>query len=218
MDEATKILKIDATLPQKQCQRCGYAACLPYAEAIARGEADINRCPPGGAAVVLALAKLLGMAARPLDPTCEQGLLDGVAVVDERYCIGCTRCIQACPVDAILGAAKQLHTVIGSECTGCELCLEPCPVDCIHMVKAYGEPWTSPATKGREQDRADRARRRYMLRAARLTREPAHTGGSAPDKAVADKLAKQAFVRAAVARVRARRASAHVTGDGNSPD
>jgi electron transport complex protein RnfB len=125
--------KIDALLPQTQCGQCGYPGCRPYAEAIAAGEAEINLCPPGGQNGVAALADLLGRDPKPLNAE----HLDKpkmLAVIDEQNCIGCTLCLQACPVDAILGAAKQMHTVIATECTGCELCVAPCPVDCIHMV------------------------------------------------------------------------------------
>lgn len=124
--------KIDALLPQTQCGQCGYPGCRPYAEAIAKGEADINLCPPGGEATVQNLAGLLGVEPKPLEAEAKPRM---VAMIDEQTCIGCTLCIQACPVDAILGAAKQMHTVIESECTGCELCVAPCPVDCIHMVE-----------------------------------------------------------------------------------
>ena len=128
--------RIDALLPQTQCGQCGFAGCRPYAEAIASGTADINRCPPGGENTIVALADLLGRDPKPLDPergeAQEQQL---VAVIDENICIGCTLCIQACPVDAILGAAKHMHTVIEDECTGCKLCVAPCPVECIHMVE-----------------------------------------------------------------------------------
>jgi electron transport complex protein RnfB len=125
--------KIDAILPQTQCGQCGYPGCKPYATAIAQGEADINQCPPGGDAGMRALADLLGVEPKPLNA--EHGLPKpkAVAFIDENTCIGCTLCIQACPVDAILGAAKHMHTIIASECTGCELCLAPCPVDCISM-------------------------------------------------------------------------------------
>lgn len=122
--------KIDAVLPQTQCGQCGYPGCKPYASAIAAGEADINQCPPGGEDGVKKLADLLGVEAKPLNAAPRPKAL---AVIDESLCIGCTLCIQACPVDAILGAAKQMHTVIASECTGCELCVAPCPVDCISM-------------------------------------------------------------------------------------
>jgi len=126
--------QIDALLPQTQCGQCTYPGCRPYAKAIADGEADINQCPPGGETTIIALADLLGRDPKPLNP--EHGVEQPktVAVIDEETCIGCTLCIQACPVDAILGAAKQMHTVIESECTGCDLCVPPCPVDCITMV------------------------------------------------------------------------------------
>jgi len=126
--------QINDLLPQTQCGQCNYPGCRPYAEAIAAGEADINQCPPGGDAGIQALADLLGVEALPLNP--ENGAVKPrtVAVIDEDVCIGCTLCIQACPVDAIVGSAKLMHTVIEAECTGCDLCLPPCPVDCIEMV------------------------------------------------------------------------------------
>ncbi|MFP5410530.1 MAG: electron transport complex subunit RsxB [Gammaproteobacteria bacterium] len=126
--------KIDAILPQTQCGQCGFPGCRPYAEAIARGEADINQCPPGGEDGVKKLAELLGVEPKPLDETHGTPKPKAVAFIDENTCIGCTLCIQACPVDAISGAAKQMHTIIAAECTGCELCIPPCPVDCISMV------------------------------------------------------------------------------------
>ena len=128
--------QIDALLPQTQCGQCTYAGCRPYAEAIAKGEADINQCPPGGEETIIALADLLDVEVKPL--SAEHGeakALPTVVRIDEQTCIGCTLCIQACPVDAILGAAKQMHTVIEAECTGCNLCIPPCPVDCIHIVE-----------------------------------------------------------------------------------
>ena len=127
--------QVDQLLPQTQCGQCGFPGCRPYADAIVAGEADINRCPPGGEATIKMLADLLDREPKPLDP--ERGVEKPklVAVIREDLCIGCTLCIQACPVDAILGAGKQMHTVIESECTGCELCVEPCPVDCIDMVQ-----------------------------------------------------------------------------------
>ncbi|UCB54193.1 MAG: electron transport complex subunit RsxB [Thiotrichales bacterium] len=126
--------KIDELLPQTQCGQCTFAGCRPYAEAIARGEADINQCPPGGETVILALADLLDVEAKPLNAEHgEEKDTKTVVYIDEETCIGCTLCIQACPVDAILGAAKHMHTVIESECTGCDLCIPPCPVDCIHI-------------------------------------------------------------------------------------
>lgn len=127
--------RIDALLPQTQCGQCNYPGCRPYAQAIARGEADINQCPPGGESTIQALADLLGREAIPLDPAHGSEKPTVVAWIDESRCIGCTLCIQVCPVDAIVGAAKLMHTVIAEECTGCELCLPPCPVDCIDLVE-----------------------------------------------------------------------------------
>ena len=122
--------KIEAILPQTQCGQCSYPGCKPYAEAIAKGEADINKCPPGGAEGVQRLADLLGREVKPLDA---EEKPKSVAIIDENTCIGCTLCIQACPVDDIVGAAKQMHTIVAGLCTGCELCLPPCPVECIRM-------------------------------------------------------------------------------------
>jgi Na+-translocating ferredoxin:NAD+ oxidoreductase subunit B len=125
---------IDALLPQTQCGQCDYAGCRPYAEAIAEGRADINQCPPGGDAGIRALALLLGVQAKPLDPMHGRFLPDSVVIIREAECIGCTKCIQACPVDAIVGAPKRMHTVLADHCTGCNLCIPPCPVDCIDIV------------------------------------------------------------------------------------
>ena len=140
--------QIEAILPQTQCGQCNYPGCRPYAEAIASGEAGINQCPPGGETGIKALADLLGIESMPLNPENGEEKPKAVAVIDELACIGCTLCIQACPVDAILGASKQMHTVIEAECTGCDLCLPPCPVDCIEMVvrkPAVGDwAWSKP--------------------------------------------------------------------------
>ncbi len=126
--------QIDKLLPQTQCGQCTYPGCRPYAEAIAAGAADINQCPPGGESTIQALADLLGRDPKPLNPEHGEHSEKTVVVIDEQVCIGCTLCIQACPVDAILGAPKQMHTVIESECTGCDLCIPPCPVECIEIV------------------------------------------------------------------------------------
>ncbi len=168
----TLVLQIDALLPQTQCTKCGYSGCKPYASAIANGEADINQCPPGGDAGVHALADLLGLAYKPLNP--DHGLPQpkAVAFIDESACIGCTLCIQACPVDAILGAAKQMHTVIAAECTGCDLCLPPCPVDCITMEPVVEIPGSDIFSKEiSSENAANVARKRYDFRLFRIERE-----------------------------------------------
>ena len=149
VDSDPVVKQIDALLPQTQCGQCSYAGCRPYAEAIAAGEADINQCPPGGETTIQALADLLGKDPKPLNPEHGVHTEKTVVVIDEKACIGCTLCIQACPVDAIVGAAKQMHTVIASECTGCNLCIPPCPVECIHIVPVRPNiltwTWPSPA-------------------------------------------------------------------------
>ncbi len=150
---------IDALLPQTQCTRCGYSGCRPYSEAIARGEAPINQCPPGGSATIAALATLLDRDILPLNP--DNGV-EGpalVAVIDEKQCIGCVKCLPPCPVDAIVGARRQTHTVIADLCTGCELCITPCPVDCITMV-------SRPA--GSQQPTPQSNRARYYAHNARI--------------------------------------------------
>jgi electron transport complex protein RnfB len=132
-DEDSLVAEIEALLPQTQCAQCLFPGCRPYAQAVARGEAQIDRCPPGGQATVTALADLLGRERRPVDSRYGEEKPPSVAWIDERRCIGCALCLPACPVDAITGAAKFMHTVIAEQCTGCELCLAPCPVDCIEL-------------------------------------------------------------------------------------
>lgn len=153
--------RIDALLPQTQCTRCGFDGCRPYANAIASGEADIDQCPPGGDAGVAKLARLMARAAKPLSPAFGPAMAPQVAVIEEDACIGCTKCIQACPVDAIVGASQRMHTVIASWCTGCELCIPPCPVDCIVLEPAAAFP------------DADLSRARHDARDARLARDAA---------------------------------------------
>ena len=167
--DAPLAARIDALLPQTQCTRCGFPTCRDYADAIAAHDADIDRCPPGGSEGVAALAALLGIASKPLDPKYGREEAPRVAFIDEAICIGCTKCIQACPVDAIVGAAKRMHTVLVDECTGCELCLPPCPVDCISLVPTA----VAPLPRSAVMARATQARERYVARDARLARDRA---------------------------------------------
>jgi len=196
--------RIDALLPQTQCTKCGYPSCRPYAEAIAAGEADINQCPPGGDAGVRKLAALLGREAKPLNPRNGVEQPRRVAVIDEARCIGCTLCIQACPVDAIVGASKLMHTVVTELCSGCDLCVAPCPVDCIDMVPATLDDaiWDTA--------RAHAARERFELRCTRLERERAERTGRLAARALKAKLdpdaeKKRVIIQAAIERARARR-------------
>ncbi|WP_310694936.1 electron transport complex subunit RsxB [Burkholderia multivorans] len=168
-DSKTLADRIEDLLPQTQCTKCGYNGCRPYAEAIAAGDANYNQCPPGGAEGIARLANLLGKPVIPLNPVNGTEHPRAVAFIDENLCIGCTLCMQACPVDAIVGAPKQMHTIVASLCTGCDLCVPPCPVDCIAMVPVTGErtgwdAWT--------QEQADAARERHDRRLARQRRPP----------------------------------------------
>ena len=214
--------QIEDLLPQTQCTKCGYAGCRPYAEAIAAGEAGINQCPPGGLEGVRRLAGLLGKPVIPINPDNGIERPRAVAFIDEALCIGCTLCIQACPVDAILGAAKQMHTILPSLCTGCDLCVAPCPVDCISMSPVTGE-LTGWAAWSQEQ--ADAARERHDFRTARLKREREENDARLAAKAVAkmkevlaeetntpeelaEKERKRAIIAAAMERARAKAAAA----------
>ena len=177
------VTRLDAWLPQTQCTRCGFPNCRAYAEALAAGDTDINRCPPGGDVTLHALAKLLGVAPKPLDPACGAPTPRTRAVIDETRCIGCRKCLDVCPVDAILGARKRMHTVIEPECNGCGLCLPPCPVDCIVLVPvpASGSRWPEYTLAETE-----RWRRRTEARRARRERKPlrkfARRGSIFPDR------------------------------------
>lgn len=173
--------QIEDLLPQTQCTKCGFDACRPYAEAVASGNASYNQCPPGGAEGVARLASLLGKPVIPLNPVNGTERTRTRALIDEAVCIGCTLCIQACPVDAIIGAAKQMHTVLPSLCTGCDLCIAPCPVDCITMEEVT--PQTGWAAWSQPQ--ADAARSRHDFRAVRLVREKAENDARLAAKAAA---------------------------------
>jgi electron transport complex protein RnfB len=212
---------IDALLPQTQCRRCGFEGCRPYAEAVANGRAQINRCPPGGVEGVERLAMLVGRPALPLDPECGPTLPPSAAVIDEAMCIGCTLCIQACPVDAIVGAGKVMHSVLLDVCTGCELCVPPCPVDCIAIV-AVSElrsrrfevierdpaQWRSAADAARErfEFRSRRLEREDAEREARLARKAEHKLANLPADEP-DGARKRAVIEAALVRAQARRAA-----------
>jgi H+/Na+-translocating ferredoxin:NAD+ oxidoreductase subunit B len=167
---------IDALLPQTQCTRCGYSGCRPYAQAIAAGGADINQCPPGGAATIAALAQLLGRPALPLNPANGTETPPLVAQIDEDACIGCARCLPPCPVDAIVGAHRHMHTVLLESCTGCELCIAPCPVDCIVMVPRARLPGAPHAPTTAEN------RARFRTHAARLAAQEAATAALLNDR------------------------------------
>jgi Na+-translocating ferredoxin:NAD+ oxidoreductase subunit B len=171
---------IDALLPQTQCERCGYAGCLPYASAIAAGQAPINQCPPGGAALISQLAKLLSQPVLPLNPANGREAPLTVAWIDPEVCIGCARCLPPCPVDAIIGAKRLLHTVLPDWCTGCELCLPACPVDCIHMIPATAagpEPELNRSRYQAHLRRHEQASEQRAAELAKLKRQAATPGG-----------------------------------------
>jgi len=209
--------RIEDVLPQTQCTKCSYKGCRPYAEAIASGEANINQCPPGGAEGIRRLSSVTGRPVIPLNPVNGLERPRAVAFIDESLCIGCTLCIQACPVDAIMGAAKQMHTIIPADCTGCDLCVPACPVDCIVMypvTETTGwDAWT--------QAQADEARDRHDFRLARLIREreendarlaaKAHAKAAAVERLspeneaeLAEKERKRQIIAAAMERARQR--------------
>ncbi|MBY0238898.1 MAG: electron transport complex subunit RsxB [Burkholderiaceae bacterium] len=207
--------RIEDALPQTQCTKCGYAGCRPYAEAIAAGNAGINQCPPGGAEGIARLARVTGYPVIPLNPVNGAERPRAVAYIDAALCIGCTLCIQACPVDAIVGAAKQMHTVAPSLCTGCDLCLAPCPVDCIVMYPVTD----STGWQAWQQADADAARERHDFRQLRLKRDKqendARLAAKARDKLqaveaidpataaeAAEKERKRAIIAAAMERTR----------------
>ena len=213
---------IDALLPQTQCTKCGYDGCRPYADAIASGDAAINQCPPGGAAGIGKLARLLSSPEKPLNPANGLEKPRTAAVIDESRCIGCMLCIKACPVDAIVGAAKRMHTVLTASCTGCDLCLPPCPVDCIDMVELEalaqrGNRHAAALAAQSVDEMAAIARVRFGFHEFRIAREHQERSERLAKKA-RDKLAelehmpgshdlerKKAAVQAAIARARARR-------------
>lgn len=205
------IVRIDACLPQTQCTRCGYPDCRTYAAAIAAGDADINRCPPGEPGTAEALAKLLAVVRQPLAPECGEHQSRRRAQIDEQTCIGCRKCIDACPLDAIIGARKLMHTVIIADCSGCELCLPPCPVDCIRMIPAsppaatgalWAEYTRAETNRWRSLAEARRARLAQRTRARGTGRGRQGTSGPDVDP---ERTRIRAEIRAAVERARARK-------------
>lgn len=214
---------IDALLPQTQCTKCGYQGCRPYAQAIAAGEADINQCPPGGAAGARRLAQLLGREEKPLNPANGVEKARTAALIDETRCIGCMLCITACPADAIVGAARKMHTVLTQYCTGCDLCLPPCPVDCIEMVEldslaTAGNIHAAALARQTVDEMAAVARERYAFHQFRFARQATERAERLAGKAKAhlqelddmppglhDVERKKAAVNAALERARARR-------------
>lgn len=182
--------EIDALLPQTQCGLCGYGGCMPYAEAIVFENAAINLCPPGGIPVLKALGELLNQDPSPyLSEMQQKAKLESVAVIREAECIGCTKCIKVCPVDAILGSAKQMHTVISDECTGCELCVPACPVDCIDLLEI--------TEKNSNPQKADQYRKRFLAREKRLSEEVAIKKLRDQKKSMDE---KKQYIQAALAR------------------
>lgn len=214
--------QLEDLLPQTQCTKCGYPSCRAYADAMASGNASYNQCPPGGAEGIVRLAGLLGKPVIPLNPENGAEKPRSLAVIDETLCIGCTLCIQACPVDAIIGAAKQMHTVLNDLCTGCDLCVAPCPVDCIAMVEV------TPGKTGWaawSQKQADAARHRHDFRTFRLKREREENEARLAAKAAAklkaveaeaalspeaqaEQARKKAIIQAAIERARQRKEEA----------
>jgi Na+-translocating ferredoxin:NAD+ oxidoreductase subunit B len=236
-DRVTLADRIEDLLPQTQCTKCGYAGCRPYAEAVAQGQAGYNQCPPGGAQGVARLAALLGKPAIALNPANGEERPRPLAVIDETLCIGCTLCLQACPVDAIVGAPKLMHTVVAELCTGCDLCVEPCPVDCIDMIPVTGErtgwdAWSEPqagAARARHERRAarlERERAAAHARAAARRAEAAGASAAAPSLPAADDEAakKRAIIQAALERARQKKEALAAQGlgpknvDNVSPD
>jgi|SRR5579885_9893 electron transport complex protein RnfB len=189
--------QIDSLLPQTQCGLCGHGGCMPYAEAIVFENAPINLCPPGGVSTLRALGDLLGQDPAPYIPDMEKKAKPAMlAVIREAECIGCTKCIQACPVDAIIGSAKQMHSVISADCTGCELCITPCPVDCIDMLEI------APPEPGKTK--ADYYRQRFQARQKRLADENASKKNSRQNQS---KSVKQSYIQAAIERVKEKKQS-----------
>lgn len=204
-----RIAQINDLLPQTQCTQCGFQGCLPYATALANGETDLNRCPPGGETTIAALAALLGKPPLALNPECGITIERHIANIDPQHCIGCTLCIKACPVDAIVGSSKRRHAVLAELCTGCELCIPPCPVDCIDMTFlpefSHWDQTQAHAARARMQNREVRLKRQKQEQADRLEAKAIHKLDELDHSPSPDAAEKKAVVQAALARARARR-------------
>jgi len=203
------VQEIDNLLPQTQCTQCGFEGCLPYAKALANREVDLNRCPPGGENTIMALSNLLNLPVKPVDPSCGITIERHIASINPQHCIGCTLCIKACPVDAIMGSSKRRHAVLAELCTGCELCIPPCPVDCIDMVfmpefSAWDQPQAHSA-RARMQAREVRLMWQKDEQAQRLEAKAIHKLDELDTTPSPDAAAKKAVVQAALAKARARR-------------
>jgi electron transport complex protein RnfB len=222
--------RIDRLLPQTQCTKCGYGGCAPYSRAIADGTALYNRCPPGGREGVERIARLLGRPPLDVDPECGVERSRPVAFIDESVCIGCTLCLQACPVDAIAGAPKLMHTVIAELCTGCDLCVAPCPVDCIDMIAVTGEAtgWRAWSPAQADASRARYAGHNARLEAQRVAAEQRAAARIASAAAAASRATtgdaendeqakKRAIIAAAVERARRKREEMEERGKNPSP-
>ncbi len=203
----TLVNRVDACLPQTQCTQCGYPRCLDYAQAVVDGEANINRCPPGGDVTISALASITGKERKPLDPELRAYPGRLVAQIREAECIGCVLCIKACPVDAIVGAAKLMHTVIASECTGCELCIEPCPMDCIDLISARSD---NPGTWSQFSDAEVAQFRVRTIQHFKRQNRKQYSGAlnkSSNRQTMSGRIDRRQIIKNAVARTRARRRS-----------
>lgn len=201
--------KIDQLLPQTQCKQCGFEGCLPYAESLSKGESNINRCPPGGLPVMRSLAQLLNQPESDIDPECGTTTPLHVVYIDEALCIGCTKCIQACPVDAIVGTKKQMHTVIQSECTGCDLCIAPCPLDCIYIKPHSEETLPEVGLSSQQKIRAEKSRLRHQARLSRSKNRTTITKTLPPQEKVLASRSSESDMLSLIALAKAKTQAKH---------
>ncbi len=205
--------KIDQLLPQTQCEQCGFKGCLPYAESLSKGESNINRCPPGGLPVMRSLAALLNQPEADIDPTCGITQPLHTVYIDETLCIGCTKCIQACPIDAIVGTKKKMHTVIQSECTGCDLCIAPCPLDCIYIKPSEEEHFPEVGLSDLQKARAEKTRARYQARQKRYANRTTITKTLPPQEKVLANRSSDADMLSLIAMAKSKTQAKHQERD-----